>query len=145
VKVVLDTNILVRAYPGATGPAKKLLTHLATSEDDHLATSPYILQELRNVLSRPRTFKRIGLGATEIDEFVHDISKVSEIVIPQDVAFDVLSDPDDLPVLGTALACNADAICTLDRAFYEMAAKQFCADRGIEVISDGDLIIRLKI
>jgi predicted nucleic acid-binding protein len=52
-RVVLDTNILVRAAKNATGPARELLRSFE-SEDHVLVLSSFILIELLRVLDYPR-------------------------------------------------------------------------------------------
>ena len=52
-RIVLDTNVLVRATPAsAGGPAWETLRRIA--QDHVLISSPPLLAELRDVLSRPR-------------------------------------------------------------------------------------------
>lgn len=48
-RIVLDTNILVRASAQAIGPARELLLLIAKSPDD-LLLSPFLLQELVRIV-----------------------------------------------------------------------------------------------
>ena len=48
-RIVLDTNILVRANAKAKGPARELLQLIAGSPDHTLLLSPFLLQELERV------------------------------------------------------------------------------------------------
>ncbi len=52
-RIVLDTNILVRANIKAQGPARDLLLQIARG--DHLViSSPFLLRELERALAYPR-------------------------------------------------------------------------------------------
>jgi predicted nucleic acid-binding protein len=53
-KIVLDTNILVRANARARGPARELLQVIASSPEHTLLLSAFLLQELERVFSYER-------------------------------------------------------------------------------------------
>lgn len=70
--VVLDTNILVRAAPGRTGPARELLEMIA--ESPHmLVSSPPLLEELAEALDYPRLRALHGLDDAGIVRYATDI------------------------------------------------------------------------
>ena len=52
-RVVLDTNILVRATKGGKGPAREVLLAFQLSEHV-LLLSPWMIDELRRVMTYPR-------------------------------------------------------------------------------------------
>jgi len=58
-KVVLDTNILVRAVISPAGPAAELLTRIAA--DHLLVASLAILSELYEVLKRPPKLREVSI------------------------------------------------------------------------------------
>jgi predicted nucleic acid-binding protein len=53
-RVLLDTNILVRANPRAGGSARALFAELARSPEHTLIVSPFLLEEVERVLAYPR-------------------------------------------------------------------------------------------
>lgn len=55
-----------------------------------------------------------------------------------------MRDPKDVAVLQTAVAGEADVICTLDRDFYAPDTQAFCATLGIEICTDTELFSRIK-
>ena len=55
-----------------------------------------------------------------------------------------MRDPKDVVVLHTAVAGEADIICTLDSDFYDQATQVFCAAIEIEVCTGVDLMNRLR-
>jgi putative PIN family toxin of toxin-antitoxin system len=118
-RVVLDTNILVRASVKGSGPARQLLMLLAGSPRHSLILSPIILEELERVFGYERVRKLTRLSEDEIGEFLQflQFKETAEIVFPGPAPRIVPSDPDDDPVVHTAVVGGADAICTLNRHF----------------------------
>ena len=116
-RIVFDTNVLARAHQLAHGPARRALLFVATGSDV-LILSQYLLQELRRILAYPRVLKSSGLTALDISEYLDYLARVSTLVHPLPVPEKLLRDPAGEPVLGTALAGNADVICTRDADFF---------------------------
>ena len=52
-RAVLDTNVLVRSTKSGTGPAREVLLEFQSAEHV-LLLSPWMLDELRRVLTYPR-------------------------------------------------------------------------------------------
>ena len=102
-RIVLDTNILVRANAKARGPARELLQLIVTSADHVLLLSPFLLQELERVFSYERVRVSSRLTDEEVAEYLSYLraKDVSEIVFPGPAPRVVPSDPDDDPVLHT--------------------------------------------
>jgi predicted nucleic acid-binding protein len=69
-RIVLDTNILVRAHANARGPARELLLLVARSPEHTLLLSPFILQELERVFGYERIRKATRLTEDEIVEYL---------------------------------------------------------------------------
>lgn len=110
VVAVLDTNVLIRAWLGgkrSRTPAQSVVLLAGVAYNGF--TSPAILEELEEVLTRPR------FGATQdavrlwLDEFVRVSRQVFPESIPAADARVVHGDVDDLPILGTAYAVDAAA------------------------------------
>ena len=55
----------------------------------------------------------------------------------------VLADPNDDPVVFTAIDGRADLLCAMDRVFYAPNVISFCQARGIEILNDVQLLHRL--
>ena len=53
-RIVLDTNILVRAHANARGPARELLLLVVAAPEHTLLLSPFVLQELERVFGYER-------------------------------------------------------------------------------------------
>jgi putative PIN family toxin of toxin-antitoxin system len=78
-RIVLDSNILVRAAWKADGLASRLLRSVI--EGPHrLIVSPFILGEVARVLAYPRIQSRWGLTEERIQQHVNSLAAVAEIV-----------------------------------------------------------------
>lgn len=106
-RVVLDTNVLVRATKYANGPARE--QHRLTPEERR--------------------------------EFVTGLDQISEhVALPPNMAAPISSDPDDDAIVQTGVAGRADVICTRDRHLLHAEVREYCANFGIRVLSDTELL-----
>ena len=141
-RIVLDTNILVRANVKAQGPAREALLKII-SGNHVLITSPFLLREVERALAYPRLQKLWRLSLQDIQEHVQFLVKVSEVVHPIVGAPVVLKDSNDDSVIYTAVSGKADVLCTLDSNLFEPGVVAFCRDHGISILTDVMLLQRL--
>ena len=142
-KIVFDTNILVRAFMSPRGSANQALN--ATFANRHtLVLSNDILREVTDVLRRPRVVSRHAKSEEHVHDFGNWLKQVALIVAPDLIAFAPIRDANDTSVMRTAIAGTADIICTLDRDFFESPAAEFLKDVGITVLTDVQLLHRLR-
>jgi uncharacterized protein len=83
-RLVLDTNIFISAVTSANGPARQLFNH-ARAQAFELVSSPVLIDELTEVLTRDKFnkhFLRFNLSA---QEFVSDVLRVADLVTPEHV------------------------------------------------------------
>jgi putative PIN family toxin of toxin-antitoxin system len=143
-RITLDANILVRANTRAQGPARELLTLIASRAAHTLVLSRHILSEVKRTLLYPRLQAQYGLAEAEIQEHVDLLQRVATIVEPLIAEPIVRSDPQDDPVLFTAVQGRVDVLCTRDRDFYLPEVMAFCRQRGIEVMNELELLLRMR-
>lgn len=143
-RVVLDTNILVRATKNAHGPAREVLR--CFDQQDHiLVLSSYILGEVLRVLHYPRVQALHGLSSTECQQFVQSLHDAAEVIAVVHVPSTAIShDPDDDPVIQTALQGQADVLCSLDRHLRHQQVRTYCQQHGVEIMSDVELLSKFK-
>lgn len=111
-KIVLDTNILVAAFI-AHGTCNELFEHCVLRHA--IVLSAYILDKLQTVLS-----EKFGFNATECRD-VHALLQSRCILVqPAPLKNTGCSDPDDDPIIGTAVAGNCDCLVTGDKALQEL-------------------------
>jgi|ERR1039457_4113653 putative PIN family toxin of toxin-antitoxin system len=137
-RAVLDTNILVRAAADEQGLAGRLLQEIA-SGSHVLVSSAYILSEVTRVLAYPRLQARWQLGESMIREFVGRVGDIAEIVLTTTPDRIVAADPDDDPIVQTAILGRVDVLCTRDAHLRDKAVVEYCAGRGVKVMNDIDL------
>ena len=142
-RILLDTNLLVRAAITPVGLARKILNHIGNNEEHVLILSSHLLAEVADVLSRPRIRARWPLSDDEIQTYCQYLSAAGQEVKIQPLP-PVISDPKDQAVIETAVCGNADAICTSDAHFFKSPATEFLAERGIAVLSDAKLVAVLE-
>jgi predicted nucleic acid-binding protein len=105
-----------------------------------LINSAFLLDEAARVLRYPRLPARHGLNEQEIEEhldFLRRISELVDVVVGKPV---VLDDPDDDPVVYTAVGGRADVLCTRDRDFFQPGVIAFCQENHIAVMTDLELL-----
>lgn len=138
-RFTLDSNILVRAVTSPRGPALRLLDIVLGAHT--LVLSRFILDEVERVLLYPRIQARYRIAPEEAARFAGRLADASHLVEPVVVRPIVLSDPDDDPVLYTAVDGKADVLCTRNiRHFAAPDIRSFCAERGLRVMTDVDVL-----
>jgi len=112
VKLVLDTNVFISALLWY-GPPHQLL-RLIEKGTFTLCITPSLLEELTDVLSRPKFSSRIKDRKTSPKELLAAILDVAELHPDKRIKSVVKNDPDDDRVLACALASGAKYIITGD-------------------------------
>jgi putative PIN family toxin of toxin-antitoxin system len=145
-RIVLDTNILIRAGAKARGPARELLEIIVSWPEHRLVLSPFLLRELERVFSYLRVPKSSKLTSNEVAEYLSYLHspEIVEMVFPGAAPRVVPSDPDDDPVVHTAVTGQANVLCTLNRHFFHPKVIEYCGDRGVLIMRDLDLLDALR-
>ena len=144
-RVVLDSNILARSAYRFAGPAGEVLSQLG--EPGHtLITSVFLLDELSRVLGYPRLQRYHGLTIAEVERFVADVAGASLLVELGEAPMRsvVPSDPDDDPIVATAIAGKAEVLCTRDKHLHHPEVAAYCRAHGIRVLTDVELLRLLR-
>jgi putative PIN family toxin of toxin-antitoxin system len=141
-RIAPDSAILVRATKRSAGPARSLF-EIIRKQGHPLIVSPFLLQEIARVLNYPRTQPVFRLTGAEIAEFIAELESFAEIYDPVVSEPVVRKDPNDDPIIYTAVVGKADVICTLDRHFYDAPVLEFCRMKNIRVMTDVELLAML--
>lgn len=142
-RIMCDTNVLVRAVISPYGAAADLLD-IVVRQHLHV-TSIAVLGELYDVLRRERIRAIHGLDDAKIRRVLSRLFKLSVFVpLPTEAQAVVPRDPKDNPIVVTAIAGQADVLCTLDRHLYDVAVVELCTAHGIRVMPDADLLTELR-
>jgi putative PIN family toxin of toxin-antitoxin system len=123
VRIVLDTNVVMSALLWR-GTPYRLLDTIRQNTRLQLYSSPALLEELTDVLTRPAATKRLSSLGKTAREVLADYLEAIELVEPAEIAPVVIHDPDDDHVLACALAANADMIVSGDADLLTLKAHQ---------------------
>ena len=139
IRIVLDTDVMVAAFHGASGASRALLLEMLGGEARPLLSTPAMI-ECEAVLTRPEKLTTFGIGAADLFAVPDELAAVC---IP--VAFDCrwrpgAAGPDDGPVPETAINGNADVIARSHLADLMDGAVPF----GIAVEGPNDVSSRLR-
>ncbi len=87
-----------------------------------------------------------GLSDEDIEAYVGHLRSASVIVLlPQETPPAVVpADPADDPIVATAMVGQTAVLCSLDRHLHRPEVLAYCHTHGIEVLSDVQLMQRLR-
>ena len=68
----------------------------------------------------------------------------SHVEVPEQRLPAIISDPDDDPILQTAILGHADVLCTRDGAFEDAAVHDYCRKHGVRILGDVVLMHELR-
>jgi putative PIN family toxin of toxin-antitoxin system len=142
-RITCDTNVLVRAAVRPAGPARAVLIE-GTAEQHLLILSEIVLAEVARVLRYERVRQQANLTEQDIENFVDALRDSGELVALPDVIPKVCSDETDDVILATAVAGQADVICTRDRHLRHRLVQAYCATYGIRVLTDLELLAEFR-
>lgn len=112
-RVTLDTNVFVSGLISRQGAPREIIDAWVAGTFT-LVTSPYLISELRRVLTYPRIADRLRLTDVELQVLFHALSRKSVVT---EGALDlpgVTRDPKDDPVIACAVEGGADYVVSGD-------------------------------
>lgn len=109
---VIDTNVWVSAFLNPEGYPARII-EAGKHEGFLIVSAPPLLDELQEVLRRPRISKIRRSTEDEITHFVESVAAVVQLV-PVLGEFNRCRDPDDDIVLETAIRGKANYVVTRD-------------------------------
>jgi uncharacterized protein len=117
VRAVLDPNVLVSAAISPAGPPRQIVTAW-TNERFELIVSPSVLDELADVLARPkfRRFITTAIAVAFIDGLAADATILADPPDPPSVS----PDPDDDYLIALARTADADYLVSGDRHLLDL-------------------------
>ena len=106
-KIVLDAIVIIAAF-AARGLCESIM-EVCLSEHEIVLSDDLFDEILRNLRLK------IKLPTNIVDNICELLREHANISIPEPLASDVCRDPDDIKILGLAVASNADYIVTGDK------------------------------
>lgn len=143
VVVVIDTNVWVSAFLNPEGfPAR--LIQIGKTGDFSMVGSLPILDELQEVLLRPRIMKIRGSTATDVEAYMAGVAATVQLV-PVSGELRLCRDPDDDMILETAVQGNATCLVSRDEDMTrDLHLIDILREQGIETITVQRLIDYLR-
>jgi len=141
--VLIDTNVWVSAFVNPRGAPARVREAFASGEFQAVVSVP-LLDELAEVLARPRIRDKYGLAEDEIAEFLRLLAQRSLQIMPKG-ELHVCRDPDDDLLLETALLGGARYVVSRDddiKRDQDLVAQMEA--RGITVLSIQRFLDRLE-
>lgn len=135
VRVVADTNTVVSAFLWGGPPAAILAA--AREGRITLFTSPMLLAELEDVLSREKFAERITRVGSSVAQILAGYRALVTIVRPAAIE-PTVRDPDDDQVLACATAAQAQLIVTRDKDLLDLRGYQ-----SISILASAEALQRL--
>jgi uncharacterized protein len=136
-QAVTDTNTVVSGLLWRGAP--RLVLDAARRGEVLLFTSPELLAELDDVLSRPKFTKRLEAAGVTVAELVTGCAALARVVRLGPIERVISEDPDDDVVLATAVAAQAEIIISGDR--HLLTLRQY---KGIAILSSVEMLARLQ-
>jgi len=139
VVAVIDTNIWVSAFLNPRGyPAR--LVEAGKAGQLAVVSSPPMLEELMNVLCRPRIMKIRLTTVDDAETFVRGVAAVAQLVSVTG-NLQLCRDPDDDIVLETAIVGGAAYVVSRDEDITrDLTLTRQLVARGIEPITVNHLL-----
>lgn len=115
-RIVLDTNVLLSAF-FTRGVCEALLEACLESPECVMVLSEHILGEFEE-----HAAGKFDAPASDVRRIIEFLRANSEVVVPAPMPEGTCPDPDDLPVLGTAVAGKAEVLVTGDAELLALKA-----------------------
>jgi uncharacterized protein len=136
VRLVLDTNTAISGLLWSGSPSQVIDAAIVGTVS--LLTSAVLLDELLDVLQRPKLARRLALRGLSGHELLAEYAKLALLVSPAPLSTPVSVDPDDDAVLACAVAAQAQAIVSGDRHLLDLKFYQ-----GIPILTAPELLARI--
>lgn len=121
-RIVIDTNVLVSGIVFTGAPAQ--LLDWARADRFELCTSSILLDELQEVLGRPKFAQRLRQADLTAEGIIDSLRRMATLVLPAEVPRVVPADPDDDQVLAAAATAQADLIVSGDHHLLNLGSYQ---------------------
>lgn len=125
-RLVLDSSVLIAASISRAGVCAELLEDVLTHHE--LIVSDFIVDEISRKLREKFQFPKAEIAS--LCRFLRDTARTVESV---EIDPRACRDPNDIPVLGTAVAAMADLLISVDKDLLALGSFQ-----GIDIVKPGE-------
>lgn len=106
-RIVFDSNVLLAAF-GSRGLCEALFSLCIRTHDVFI--SEHILQKVEHHLAG-----KFGLTPGACKEIARYLRQHCQVIKPEEIDIEQCRDPQDLPILGTAVSAHADYLVSGDK------------------------------
>lgn len=135
-RLILDTNTAVSGLLWSGPPSQVIDAAIIGTVS--LFTSAVLLDELLDVLQRPKLARRLALRGLTASELLAEYTALTVVVSPAPLPTPVSVDPDDDAVLACAVAAQAGVIVSGDDDLLRLGSYQ-----GIPILTAPELLARI--
>ncbi len=132
IRIVLDANVFVSAYLSPDSKPARVLQLAAHGGKFQLCASREILEEVKEVLRRPKLRKTHQSSFKETDEYVKGLAAAAIMTTGLAKVNVITADPADNKYLACALEAKADYIISGDHHLLDLKTY-----RGIKIMTPG--------
>lgn len=136
VRIVADTNTIISGLLWYGAPRQIL--DAARIEKIEMFTSALLLDELLDVLRRPKFTARFTLVGTTLEEIFIGYRNLATLVEPKEIDPVIYDDPDDDAVLACAITVGADIIVSGDKHLLRVTSFE-----DIPILQPSDALSRI--
>jgi putative PIN family toxin of toxin-antitoxin system len=137
-RTVPDTNIIISGLLWRGNPRRIL--DAARDGIIELFTSPVLLEELEDVLSREKFVARLAAANVTVQDLVSGYSALATVIEAEAIEPVILVDPDDDAVLACALAADAEVIVSGDGDLLGLKKH-----KDIRILTATELLVELAL
>ena len=141
-RAVPDTNIVVSGLLWRGNPRRILDT--ARDKIIELYTSPVLLEELEDVLSREKFATRLAAANVSVQDLVSGYIALATVIEAEPIEPVILVDPDDDAILACALSADAEVIVSGDSVFVGFERTQRNSYFNGNRVFDGTCVIATR-
>lgn len=118
-KVVYDCNVFLQALGNPNGPAGRCV-ELALSRAVSLYFSPQVLEEIRDVTSRPKLVRRFQIRPERVQVLMENLPTCGVLVPFVQTIWSYERDPDDAHYVNLAITSEARLVVSRDRDLLDL-------------------------
>ena len=137
-RAVLDANQFISGMIARKGNSARILGAWRENRFT-LVTSPPILEEIEQVLSRPSILARLSWPVFEVEDFISQMKLFAQVVNPSITPSGITEDPDDNKYLAAACTASADCIVSGDHHLLDLGSYE-----GIPVLRPTEFLAILE-
>jgi len=136
VRAVIDTNVLLSALLWHGAP--HALIEQVRGGAFTLVSSPALLAELADVISRPKFDAILARSSTSRNRVLAEVRQLAEVVAPLPLPAPVCRDPDDDALLALAVGAQAELIVSGDHDLLALGSYA-----GIPIVGAAEAMRRI--